>query len=148
MNPSPAAVAWIQGQVGAMSGAWTNTNAQIVTTLNTTLAANPTPQATVPKPYTVQTVMGALAASSQKNVAGYVSLSAVLDSVNAGDTPGVLTWASVLEMLGLITSTDVSAVQSLVTATELDPTWQSQLPISVINLGRLVDQYDVQAARA
>lgn len=147
MNPSPAAITWIQTQVGAMAGTWTNTNAQIVTTINGTLAANPTPQATVPKPYSVQSVMAALSTTSQKNVAGYVSLAAVLASVNEGDSVGVMTWANVLESLGLITTTDVTAVEGVVTATQPDPTWQAELPISVINLGRLIDQYDVQAAR-
>lgn len=147
MNPSPFAISWIQGQVAAMSGAWTNANAQIVTALNTALAPNPTPQGTVPKPYTIATLEAELSSASQKNLALYPSLAAVLSSVNASDTPSVILWANTLVNAGVILSAECTAIVAAVTATEPDPNWQAQLPISVINLGRLVDTNDVQAAR-
>lgn len=130
-----------------MSGAWTNTNAQIVTGLNTTLAPNPTPQGTVPKPYTILQLMGDLSAASQKNVALYPSLTDVLGAVNAGNSAFVEMWTNTLENAGDITATEASTIVAAVTATEPDPNWQAQLPISLINLGRLVDSFDVQAAR-
>ena len=152
MNPSPAAIAAIKTYVAAMTSpaaGWANTNAQIVTAMNTPSISNPTPQATVPTPYTVVTLLDCLTGSFA-TVANYPSLPAMLADINARNTGNCLNWLALLSggTPPLITSGEASAINAVLTATELDPSWQSEISAARSELGRPVDAADIVAARA
>ena len=148
MNPSHAAIAWIQAQVAAMSGAWAgNTNAQIVAALNTPSIANPVPQGKVPVPYTAAGLLGLLSPGSITNLASFPAIHDLFADIEAQSTVAIGDAVALLAAAGKITTAEATAVNAALAATEPDPTWQSQISLAQANLGRPVDLFDVEAAR-
>lgn len=145
MNPSPQAIAAIRAHVTD----WTPDDATIAANLNAPSVTNPTPQASVPKPFTFADVMGCLTPASIDNVRGLPTSTALITAINARDVTSILNWLGALQAgTALITAAEAQAVQTVVTATELDPSWQAQIGWGVANLGRPLDSEDVAAARA
>lgn len=147
MNPSPAAITAIRAEVTALS-AWGNTDAQLAASLNTAGIANPTPQATVTKPFAFGDVMGLLSSGSIANIRGLPTGTDLIDKINAQDRVGVGHWiAALLAGTPLITTDEATAVGAVIAATQLDPSWPALLSWAQVNLGRAVDTGDIAASR-
>jgi hypothetical protein len=149
MNPSPAAIAAINTYVGGLSGGWAgNTDAQIVTAANTPAIANPTPQGTVPTPFTFATLLGSLSQSSAANVESFPGISDLYNDIIAQNSARVLAAIALMTASGRILSSEATAMTATVNATELDPSWPAQVGWAQVNLGRPLDLSDSATARA
>lgn len=147
MNPTPGQIQTIKSFVAALPGVWSNSDAQIRAAMAATKVANPLPQATVPKPYTANQLLGALSATSIANLAAFPAIHDLFSDIVAQRGANVLAAAALLAAAGKITSAEESAIAAAVTATEPDPSWTSTVPWDAANLGRLADDFDIEAAR-
>lgn len=159
MNPSPAQVASIKGFVAGLAGGWGNTDAQIRAAMAATTVANPTPQATVGKPYTASTVLGSgqISAASVGKLLTLPSFDAsVIPLLNlpakaAADTASLAAWAGAYLEGGTITQAEHDYLAAPTTGvfnlTEPDPSWTASVPWDVGTLGRPVDDFDLETAR-
>jgi hypothetical protein len=149
MNPSPAAIAAINTYVGGLAGGWVgNTDAQIATAANTPAIANPTPQGTVPTPFTFTSLLGSLSQSSAANVESFPGVSDLYNDIIAQNGPRVLAAIALMSASGRILSAEATAMTTTINATELDPTWPAQVGWAQANLGRPLDANDSAVARA
>lgn len=148
MNPTPQAIAKIQAYVAAMSGGWSNSDAAILAAYNTPTIANPTPQATVLVPYTSSTLLGDLSAASAANVAAFPAIDQLYADIESNNTPRVAATVALLALGERITSAEATTINGVLTATQPDPTWQSQISQAQSDLGRVADEDDIAAARA
>jgi hypothetical protein len=159
VTPTPAAMVLINGLVNAVSGGWAgNGDVALVAALNSPTSPNPTPQGTIYTPFTVMQV---------ENLLTSTDLAAVLELPEFGGDQGMLNlleetpqtaetvtelndWAESLAAANKITSTELSALQSLFNATESDPSWPATVPTISLpsQLGRLCDIADIAATRA
>jgi hypothetical protein len=148
VNPSPGQVRSIQQFVGGMVGVWSNTDAQIRAAMAATLVNNPVATApTVPRPFSVAQLLGALSAASEANLNTVPGMAQLIQDIRAGDIPNCLEWIKYLADTSKITAAEATALQGIVSATQPDPTWAAQIPWDVANLGRAADDFDVEAAR-
>ncbi len=147
MNPTPGQIAAIRAYVAGLSGAWNNTDAQIRAAIAASSVANPVQQATVPKPYTATGLLGVLSTQSQGNLVVFPAIHDLLVDIQTQDSANVLAAVSLLAATGKITSAEATAIQSAVTATEPDPSWTSTVTWDLANLGRPIDDFDIEAAR-
>jgi hypothetical protein len=145
VNPSPAAVNLIRSEVSD----WSPSDPAIVAELNTPSIPNPTSRGTVPVPLSVAAVLGALSQASIMNLftKGSGIVPTIRDDLNAQDRNACALWAQGLAESSIITSGELGALQAVLTATQLDPSWPAQISWAQANLGRPVDAADVAAAR-
>jgi len=149
MNPSPAAITWIQGYVEALTGSWSgNTDRTVVSSANSPTITNPQSAPTVPVPYTAAGLLSLLSSGSIANLAAFPAIHDVFDDVAAQNTPNLLAAVGLLEAAGKITINEAAAITSALTATEPQPGWPAQIGAAQANLGRLLDASDVAMARA
>lgn len=148
MNPTPGQVASIKSFVSGLAGAWSNTDAQIRAAMALATQANPSPQATVPKPFTVDDLVGAVSTANQPNVAALATtIDAFLDAVDAQNITKLTRFAKLLKTQGKLTAADMTALGLVVNATQPDPSWTALVGWDVAVLGRAADDYDIEAAR-
>lgn len=148
MNPSPAATAWIQGYVTANFGGWSGvSNAQVLAAVNAPSIANPVAQATVPRAYTFASLLGLLSQASAANIESFPALSKLFDDILAQNSANVLAAIALMGASGRIQSSEATALTAAVNATQLDPSWPSQISPAQANLGRPADIEDISAAR-
>lgn len=143
-NPSPAAIAWIE----AHTSDWTPGNMVIANTLNGVLVANPVPVTQVPVPISTATLMSVLEDATIVKLNSYTLMGRVLDAINAQDRGALGLWAEMMFKGGTLSQADLTAVTETLSATENDPSWQAQIPQTIVELGRLLDADDVAAARS
>lgn len=143
MNPSPQAISTIQSQVSN----WSVSNDIICSGLNSLLVNNPTTQSVVGIPWYASTIFGGLSTDSRKNIRLNTLAPDILKDINSGNPVAVGAWVEYLGSVSDITAAEGSGIFATIMATGLDPTYQSQLPWSVVNLGRTVDTNDIQVAR-
>jgi hypothetical protein len=149
MNPSPAAITWIRTFGSTVSGGWaSNTDAEVVTAANTPSTTNPVAQATVAKPYTVSGLLGLLSQASLVNVYEFPAVHDLFVDIEGQSTAAVLDAVSLLLGSGKILSSEATALNAALLATQIDPSWTSQISAAQANLGRNIDTYDSAAARA
>ena len=91
--------------------------------------------------------MGVLSSASIGNVKALPYLPAIVDDVNNGNLAACARWLALFVATSVVTEAEATAIQGVMTATELDPSWQSQISWAVANLGRLLDEADLTAAR-
>lgn len=153
MNPSASAISTLQTYVATLSGGWSgNTDAQIVATLNSPAVANPVAQGTIAVPFTRAQLLGALSVTSLLALRNYVGVTSVIADVDSGDVGKCNSWIQVLAAstgttAAVITSSEASALTSIVNATVPDPSWQAQISWAQQNLGRSVDANDIAESR-
>ena len=147
MNPIPDAITALQGYIDGMSGGWTNQDSAIVSAMNAPSAANPTPQGTIPTPYTITQLVGSLSSGSLANLDTFPALYQLMQDIDANNTGNVLIAVEFLAAAGKILSSEATAIEAIVEATELDPSWPSQIGWAQANLGRPADSADIEAAR-
>jgi len=148
MNPSEQAKATIQNKVESESGLdWTQSDQEIANGLNALTVDNPETQQNVPKPYSMQDVMGQLNDSTIKTVRSEGNMSAIADAVRENDDSRVLTWASAYKQTGDLSDTEYSDIESIVTATHPDPNYESTLNWAQETLGRSLDANDISESR-
>lgn len=149
MNPTPDAIAAIATFVAGLSGGWTgNTDAQVVAAANDPAVANPAPQGQVPAGYSAASLLALLSQASAANVESFPGISRLFDDILAQDSPRVLATIALMSASGRILSSEATAMTAAVTATQADPSWQSQIGWAQANLGRPLDLADSAAARA
>lgn len=150
MNPNPQQRQAIRDFAAALAGGWSNTDPQIRAAMTTTLVANPVTTAPqVPKPYDVDDLIAAVATANQVNVSNLaVTMPTFLVDVDNRDLARLRRWARLLKALGKLTAADVTALGAVVVATQADPTWTATVPWDVANLGRVADDFDIEAARS
>jgi hypothetical protein len=145
MNPSAAAIAWIRAQSPNWAG---QSDAQIAASLNATMVANPVAQAPqVPNAISESALMGTLSQASQTALLNWVNLALVKADVEDQNRVGLLLWAAKLQLAGVITADDATALTTYLNGTVPDPTWTANVPAPLVGMGRLVDANDVEAAR-
>lgn len=148
MNPTPGQITSIKQFVLALAGSWSSTDAQIRAAMASTAVANPITSApTIAKPYTAAGLLGLLSQASIANLYAFPAIHDLFADITAQNTANVAAAASLLAAAGKITSSEASALGAAVTATEPDPSWTSTLHWDVANLGRVADDFDVEAAR-
>lgn len=148
MNPSSDQIASIKTYVAAMTGAWTNTDDQIRASMQADLVANPVAQATVAKPFTLTSLLGALSSASQANLNSVPGQQQLILDIRANDIAACEGWIEFLAATAKITTAEAGSLQAIVTATELDPSWQAKVGWDVATLGRAVDVFDIERARS
>ena len=147
-NPSPSVITALDAKVPTLSGGWTgNTDAAIAGLLNATSIANPLPQATVPKPFTVAQVFGLLSGASVANLKTVPYVPDIRDKVQANDIPGCVLYLNLLLAGSVITQAEHDLILAAVTATQPDPSYQAQISWAVATINRPIDAADVAAAR-
>lgn len=150
MNPNPVQVQAIKSFVAGLSGGFAgNTDAQIRAAMVTTLVNNPVASApTVRKPFIVDDLVAAVAAANQANVINLAtSMLRFLEDVDAQDVSRLQRWGRLLKSRGLIAAADLTALAAVVNATQSDPSWAATIAWDLANLGRIADDYDIEAAR-
>jgi hypothetical protein len=147
VNPTPGQIQSIKSFVAGLAGVWSNSDAQIRAAMAATKVANPLPQATVPKPYTATQLLGLLSAASIANLAAFPAIHDLFSDISAQNSANVEAASALLAAAGKITSAEQSAIVAAVTATEPDPSWTSTVAWDVANLGRVADDFDLEAAR-
>lgn len=143
MNPTSEAQQKIQDRVSD----WTPSDQEIADALNSDLVDNPEAQDTVPKPYSMADIMGAISAQALAKVRSEGGITEIAQAVRANDDERVLMWAQSYLVTGDITQSEYDAVQAIVTDTQLDPDYDAQVPWPQVHLGRLVDADDIQKSR-
>lgn len=144
MNPTPAAIALIIGQVSD----WEEPDEEIVENLNDPTIPNPEPQGQVLPTLTIEGLVGILSPASTGNLWNSPNAREVRDAVRAQDRPGFMAWVSIALAGGAITEQEYANLAAAVQATIPDPNWPSHLSWAEVNLGRPVDLDDIQRARA
>lgn len=142
MNPPPAAVAAIRGEVAD----WSPADAAIADQLNAPDRPNPAPQATVPVPFTPT---GALALVGPANLAKLIGSPATVEfnaAAVAGDVAAAA-WLAFALGAGYLTAAEHDAILALAQQTQPDPAWPPQVSWAVATLGRPVDVQDIHASR-
>ena len=86
---------------------------------------NPTPQPTVPTPFTVTQVFGLLSQASQVKIADVPFLPDVRDKILANDRPGCGLYIGLLEGAGQITVAEAGQMMNLIHASGPDPSWSA-----------------------
>ena len=148
MNPTPEAQTKIQNRVEAASGYdWTMDDEALADAINGDLVDNPEPPQTIPEPYTMDEIMGALDASTIKTVRSEGNVPAVADAVRGQNDERVLNWAQAYLSTEDMSQSEYDAIESLVTATQEDPDYEAQIPWPEKALGRLVDADDISQSR-
>lgn len=147
MNPTPGQVANIKNYVAGLAGGWANTDAQIRSAIAASSVANPKPQATVPKPYTADQLLGLLSAASVANLEAFPAIHDLFADIESQDSAAVGKAVSLLSAAGKITSAEASAINSAIAATEPDPAWTATVTWDVATLGRPIDDFDLETAR-
>lgn len=148
MNPSPSAIEAIQTFGAAINGGWQgNTDNQILEAANAPAIANPATQGTVSAPYTYVSLLGVLSPESIAKVVELPSLTAILDSINAGNIVACQRWIMLLVTSGKITGDEAQSIAAVMLATEPDPSWPEQISWAQSNLGRPLDGDDLTDAR-
>ncbi len=149
-NPSPSVITALDAKVPTLPGGWTgNTDAAIAVLLNTPSVVNPSPQATIPKPYTVASVLSLITTSAANLKADpfLAVLTDVRDRIQAADTAGVVLYGQLLLGWGVITQVEHDLILSAVTATQPDPNYQAEISWAMATINRPIDAADVAAAR-
>jgi hypothetical protein len=107
------------------------------------------PQTNLPIPYTFAGLLGLLSPASVVNIRSLPVATALIADINANNTQAIGIWAqALLAPPALITTAEAEAIGAMLTATQPDPSWQSQLSWAAVNLGRSVDVADIDAARS
>lgn len=149
MNPTPAALAWIDTYAAGLAGGWaSNGNAAILAAANAATVANPVPQPTVPAGYTPQSLLSLLSATSAANVESFAGLQGLFDAINAANGPGILAALALLQASGKVQSSEVTAIEGAIAATVPSPSWPSKVGAAQAALGRPLDAADLAIARA
>jgi hypothetical protein len=149
LNPTPAAIAWIDAYAAGLPGGWaTNDDAAIVAAANAPAVANPVPQGTVPAGYTPASLLSLLSATSAANVESFAGLQGLFDAIGSADSPGILAALALLQASGKVQSTEVAAIQSALSATVPDPSWPSKIGAARSAIGRPIDSADVAETRS
>lgn len=96
------------------------------------LIANPVAQPTISKPFTYLDIFNLLSPNSLANLRALPELPRALDDINSMNRQAVITWFNLLLQAPTggtapITQTEHDNVIALMNATELDPSWQSQI---------------------
>jgi hypothetical protein len=147
MNPSPAAIAAIQGHVTTWT---TQTDAQILADLNNAVIANPTPQGQTLKPVSESAFMALLTDPTNGSVLkliDWVNFALLKADIEAANRVGIGLWCQVLPGKGFITTGEASAIVADLSATQPDPSWPSHVSWAYINIGRDLDLGDIAASR-
>jgi hypothetical protein len=154
MNPSPAAVAWVQAQNPSWS---TQTDAQIAVTLNAATADNPLEQGQVAVVIDESALLAKLIDPSNGSLAkllNWPNFDLLKADIDAGNVVGIEKWCAVLSATDpgtatspFITQGEAAAIVAYVTSTVADPDWASTVPAPVAALGRSLDAADVAVAR-
>lgn len=149
MRPTATALEWINYYASSLAGGWaSNSNAAILTAANNPTVANPVPQATVAKPFTLTQVLGSLSAASQANLKGFAGFEGLRNDVNANNIASCVAWAEYLAGgAAIITSTEAASILAIVQATQPDPTYQAKIGAAQAALGRPLDSGDLAVAR-
>jgi hypothetical protein len=147
VNPTPGQVQSIKQFVAGMAGVWSNSDAAIRAAMAAAKVANPTPQATVPTPYTAGGLLALLSAGSLANLYAFPAIHDLFADIQSQDSANVLAAVALLHGAGKVTDTEAAALQAAVTATELDPAWTAQVAWDVAHLGRVADDFDIESAR-
>lgn len=73
----------------------------------------------------------------------------ILNDIESQNTPNCLNWLALLSAgtPPAITSGETTALEAVLTATEPDPSYKSQISQAQVNLGRPVDAVDIEASR-
>lgn len=130
-------------------GGWAHSDAEIRAAMASTLVANPVTTAPqVAKAYAVDDLVAAVSSANQANVASLATtMPDFLRDVDNQDRSRLQRWGRLLKALGKLTAADMNALAAVVNATQADPTWAAQIPWDVANLGRVADDFDIEAAR-
>lgn len=147
MNPTPAAITLIQGYISGMSGAWTNADSVIVAAMNAPSITNPSPQGTVPVPYSSAQLLGCLSQGSAANLAAFPAIDQLYQDIQANNSANVAATVALLAAAGKIQSSEATAIEAILSATQPNPSWPAQIGWAQANLGRPVDSQDIEAAR-
>jgi hypothetical protein len=118
-----------------------------VDALNAPSIQNTNAQKMVQKKLTVSETLGKLSKASKTKLLSVPSIEDVRRAVNAQDRS---TYSDLIDFLnagGGITDQEKTDVTAILTATEPDPSWQSQISWAQANLGRPADLGDIIAAR-
>lgn len=149
MNPSPAAVTWIQSYVTGLTGSWSgNTDRAVVAAANTPSVTNPQSAPTVQTPYTAVSLLSLLSSGSAANLVTFPAIHDLFADIASTNSAAVLDAVALLVTASRITSSEATAITAAVTATEPQPGWPAQIGVAQANLGRVLDTSDVAAARA
>jgi hypothetical protein len=143
VNPSPQAIALIRSRVTN----WNQPNDVIVDALNAPSIQNTNVQKMTQKKLTIPETLGKLSKASKTRLLSVPSVEDIRKAVNAQDRS---TYSDLIDFLnagGGITDQEKTDVTAILTATEPDPSWQSQISWAQANLGRPADLGDIVAAR-
>jgi hypothetical protein len=167
LNPNSAQIASIRSFVSAMSGQWTNTDDAIRVAMQADQVSNPISQGTVPQVFTAASVLasGDISNASIAKLLGLPSFSdhviPLLNTVGkqSADIQNLNQWAAAYFLGGALQQaefdslaaptpgTSEGAPTGLFNVTIEDPSWTSTVGFDVANLGRPVDDYDIEVAR-
>lgn len=149
MYPSPTAITKIRAYVANLSGGWSgSTDATILAAYNAPAIANPTTRGTVPTPYTITQLIGTLSSGSLANLDTFPAIYQLMQDIDANNSANVLVAVAFLAAAGKILSSEATAINAVLTATELDPSWSPQISQAQSDLGRPADEDDISTARA
>lgn len=120
--------------------------ADAVNKLNTDNIDNITPRQMVSKRYSWVDMIGAIHPDRLKILMTLPTIVVLIEHVNNKDLQAMFYWVNALRAAGYITDEDVSNINTIVSATELDPNYKNQVSWAYVNLGRNVDAFDVMEA--
>jgi hypothetical protein len=152
VNPTPQQIQAIKAFVGSLAGGFTaNTGVQIRAAMTSTLVPNPiTAAPIVHKPFTYDDMVGlaAIDATAKANIAALAArIGRFLEDVDVQDLPRLQRWGRILLHQSQVTAAQATALNTLINATQPDPSWTATVPWDVANLGRVADDGDIEAAR-
>lgn len=102
--------------------------AEVLTMLNTpSVIANPTPQPTITTPFTVAQAFGLLSEASVGNLDNVGYVPDIRDQISANNVLRCLEYVAILGAGAKITPTEATALTTMITATEPDPTWPATI---------------------
>jgi hypothetical protein len=152
VNPTPQQIQAIKAFVGGLAGGFAaNTGVQIRAAMTSTLVPNPiTAAPQVPKPFTYDDLVSAagIDATAKTNIATLAAtIGRFLEDIDAQDVNRLQRWGRILLHQGKITAAQATAMNGVVAAKIGDPNWSATVPWDVANLGRVADDFDIEAAR-
>lgn len=145
--PSPEAVDAIRSAVASTKDGWQKSDADIAAALNAPTIVNTTPRSATKKPYTLITIMGAMADASVGRLIMSPIMVELIDAMRDRDGGAVDDCIEAMQRGGIVTAEERAAIDAIVSATEPDPAWVEKTSWARSVLGRSVSADDVARAR-